>query len=327
MKTPTLFSDFNGKVRLVPSKRDKLQTNRDALRKRIHDHFEKKKWDQPKFYPQGSVPLATNLNPIKTTNHDGDTIEEYDLDDGVYFICAEDERKEPATYHDRIKRAVEGHKEEVVGKDTCVRVVYADGHHVDLPPYWSEQDDDTPQLAHKSKGFTDSDPRKFKDWVDTKISQTSEAGQLRRDIRFLKAWKDHRENTNKNLKLPSGFILTILACNNYQEDNDDGTSFSDTVKAIKSDLDASFCCYRPTTPTNEDLLTDYDKGTAIAELENVISHADAAEASDCEKEASEHWRKVFGDRFPLGKKKETSQKKPPTTPTRKAQADNPWLRA
>lgn len=325
MKTHHLFTDFNGKIRLAKSKKSKLQSNRDALRKRVRDYFEKQGWARPKFYSQGSFPLNTNLNPIKKNNSDGDIIEEYDLDDGVYFICPEDERKQPATYHDRIKKAVKGHTETVIDKDTCVRVIYTDGHHIDLPPYWLEKDGDTPQLAHKSKGFTDSDPREFKDWVDDRISQTSVVGQLRRNIRYLKAWKDHREDKNKDLKLPSGFILTILACNNYRGDQGDDVSFRETVKAIKNTLESSFSCYRPTTPTDEELLTDYDKDTILAELDNVIQHAEAAEATDCGKEASDHWKKVFGDRFPLGKKKESTPRQAPYAPPKKVQADNPWL--
>ncbi len=306
MNTHKLFSNFNSKIRLADSKKNKLKSNRKTLRDKISSHFKEKDWGTPKFYSQGSFPLNTNLNPIKKTTEDGDVKEEYDLDDGVYFICPESDRKEPATYHDRIKKAVDGHAESVTDKATCVRVVYVDGHHIDLPSYWLEKDGNTPQLTHKSKGFVESDPEAFKDWVDGKISQTDNVGQLRHIIRYLKAWKNYRENQNSSLKLPSGFILTILACNHFSENSRDDLSLKTTVEAIKAELDLSFICYRPTVPTDEELLSDYLKDSVIKELIRLIDYAQKAVDADCEKEASEQWRKVFGDRFPLGKEKDSS---------------------
>lgn len=324
MGTHKLFSDFDYIIRLNDSKIAKLKTNREALRDKIRAYFKDNSWGVPKFHSQGSFSLKTNLNPIKKTTADGDIKEEYDLDDGVYFICPESERKEPATYHDRIKKAVDGHADNVVDKTTCVRVVYVDGHHIDLPSYWLEKDGNTPQLTHKSKGFIDSDPNAFKDWVDGKISNANSNGQLRRIIRYFKAWKDYREDKNSSLKLPSGFIFTILACNNFSKNDQDDLALKNTAEAIKAILDISFTCYRPTVPTNEELLIEYSKDTVLKELGDLISNAQKAINSECEKEVSEFWRKVFGERFPLGKEKdEKSTKKNNSQPTR-TKVSAPW---
>lgn len=325
MDTHELFSDFNKTIKLNDSKITKLKSNRKALRDKIRAHFKTNDWETPKFYSQGSFPLNTNLNPIKKTTSDSDVKEEYDLDDGVYFICPESERKEPATYHDRLKKAVDGHADSVVDKTTCVRVIYTDGHHIDLPSYWLDENGNTPQLTHKSKGYIDSDPKDFKDWVDGKISNANSYGQLRRIIRYFKAWKDYRENKNISLKLPSGFILTILACQNFSKNDRDDLAFKNTAVSIETALKASFTCYRPTVPTNEELLQDYSKDTVLKEFGDLISNAQAALDSDDEKEASEFWRKVFGERFPLGKEKdERSSKSSNTQPTR-TKVSAPWL--
>ncbi|MBK1791352.1 CBASS cGAMP synthase [Persicirhabdus sediminis] len=324
MNTHNLFISFNKKIKLTDSKKKKLESNRDALRQKIRDYFEEKDWSDPKFHSQGSYPLDTNLNPIKGEDVNGDPTEEYDLDDGVYFICKEADRKNPETYHDRIKAAVEGHTDQpVIDKSTCVRVTYADGHHIDLPSYWMENDDDTPQLAHKSQGYTDSDPREFKNWVDQKISDSSEVGQLRRIIRYLKAWKDHRETQNSSLKLPSGFILTILACNNYVSNSNDDAALRETVRAIKEELDRFFCCYRPTTPCHEDLLSGYKADNVKDEFTKLLNQADLAKNEDCEYEASLMWRKSLGDRFPLGLKKE-EETKSANHSNKAVAASNPW---
>lgn len=323
MNTHKLFSEFDKKINLNNSKVSKLKVNRDALRNKIRDHFKSKDWNVPKFYSQGSFPLKTNLNPIKKQTEDGDIKEEYDLDDGVYIICPRNERKEPTTYHDRIKKAVDGHADSVINKSTCVRVVYMDGHHIDLPIYWLEEDGNTPQLAHKSKGFTDSDPKAFKDWADSNISSANSNGQLRRIIRYLKAWKNFQENKNNNLNLPSGFILTILACNNFVKNDRDDLALKNTTEKVKASLETGFSCYRPTIPTDEELLVDYSKSTVLKELEGLISYAQKAIDTDSEKEASEYWQNVFGDRFPLGTVKDDKSTTSTNRATRVA-VSAPW---
>jgi hypothetical protein len=292
MDTHKLFLEFDKEIRLSDSKTDDLRKNRDAIRKKIRDYFTDKKWGTLRFYSQGSFPLKTNLNPISGRD--------YDLDDGVYFVCPLSERLGASAYHDRIKNAVADHAKEVKDKSTCVRVIYADGHHIDLPCYWLEKIGDAPKLAHKAKGFVDSDPKAFKDWVDKAISNSGSDGQLRRVIRYLKAWKDHREGKNSSIRLLSGFILTILTCEHFSKNERDDVSLKETIDAIKSRLSLSFACYAPTTLEGENLLEKYSSETIIDELENLAENAKKAIDSDCEKEASEYWRKSFGDRFPLG---------------------------
>lgn len=323
MDTHNLFSSFDSEIQLGSSKIKKLKSNRSALRNKIRHHFKENKWDIPKFSSQGSFQLNTNLNPIKKQTDDGDIKEEYDLDDGVYFICPKSERKEAVTYHDRIKEAVAGHADNVVDKKTCVRVMYADGHNIDLPSYWLEEDGDTPELAHKTKGFTESDPKAFKDWVDGEISKANSNGQLRRIIRYLKAWKDYQEDENSSLKLPSGFILTILACQKFVQDDRDDLALKNTAEAIKEMLNSNFTCYRPTVSTTEELLDNYSKNTVLDNLTRLVDNAQKAIGSDCPKEASELWRKVFGDRFPRGRgdKSTSSNCNKPT----RTKVNAPWL--
>ena len=301
------FEEFNGKIRLTRSKRDKLKENRKILRDKVKEHFEKRGWDAPVFRSQGSFPLRTNLNPIKKTAADGSVKEKYDLDDGVYFICPISERENADTYHGRVRAAVDGHTSEVKDKNTCVRVVYKDGHHIDLPAYWAESEDSIPQLAHKSKGFVDSDPKAFGKWVDKNIHNAGHNGQLRRIIRYLKAWKDSREDNNASIKLPSGFILTILACENYAGDESDAIALRDTVENINNDLSSSFSCYSPTASEGEDLLAKYDQGTCLSELEKFLKNAADAVNTGSGKQPSDCWTKIFGGRFPSGGGSRTKQ--------------------
>lgn len=300
MNTHELFLNFNSKIELADSKRAKLKKNRNALRDRVRKHFETKGWAKPRFHSQGSFVLNTNLNPIRKRTDSGDCLEEYDLDDGVYFICSEEERKQPSTYHTRLKNAVDGHATDVQDKTTCVRVIYADGHHIDLPSYWLEKEGDVPQLAHLSKGYIESDPKAFKEWVEEHFSASGNAEQLRRMIRYLKAWKNYRESENARVKIPSGFVLTILACEHFCPNDRDDVAFEQTLSAIKFALNEDFCCYRPTVPTHEDLLEEFSKEKLMSELNKLMNQVYNALNGVNQEDAATYWREVFGDRFPKG---------------------------
>ena len=306
MKVDTEFRDFNKAVRLDQPKRDNLKIHRKALRKRIREYFDEKGWQRPSFSSQGSFPLRTNVNPIWIKDADENWIQEYDLDDGVYFICPEADREYAKTYYDRVLEAVDGHTKACESKPSCVRVIYYDGHHVDMPIYWAAEDGSTPQIARANQGYTDSDPKQFKEWVEKRVADTTNVGQLRRIIRYLKAWKNYQENQNPTLRLPPGVTLTILAANNLIEDENDDVSFRESMRRIRDELESNFVCSRPTTPTNDDLLVGFPRDRVIRAFSNAIELADEADKHTSKSGACGAWRKVFGDRFPEGKDEKVS---------------------
>jgi superfamily I DNA/RNA helicase len=169
-----------------------------------------------------------------------------------------------------------------------------------LPIYYKEND--VIELAHKVEGWIESDPKEFYEWFNDKAKENQ---QLRRIVRYLKAWKNFRENSNSNLKLPSGFALTILATNNYVSDDDDDAAFRETVRKIKSTLDDNFECKRPTTPKDEDVFENYSetrKQSFLDALKSLVNDCDRAMDEKNFKKASEYLRNnQFGDRFPLAK--------------------------
>lgn len=299
-----VFTEFNKTIRLTDSKRNSLKTSRTALRRRIKNYFDENKPDEikPKFYIQGSFAMDTIVNPIpKTVEIDGKAvvINKYDVDDGVYFIGDENitDRKTIQTYHNWIVDAVNGHTNTPpIDKSTCVRVEFSDGHHIDLPIYYKQ--DDTPELAHKRAGWTPSDPRGFTDWFNGHASINS---QLKRVVRYLKAWRDYREYSNSSVKMPSGLILSILAAENFYPNERDDISLKETLILIESKLNAAFECYRPTTPSDEDLLADYNnKDYFLNLLGHFIDDAKAALEESNKNKSCLLWQKHFGDRFSCG---------------------------
>ncbi len=304
------FTDFNSKIRLSPSKKESLKGSRKEIRKKIRKWFKDNKPDelQPKFYGQGSFEMNTIINPIPEEDNDGEKLYKYDLDDGVYFIEKDDEDNRIVidTWHNWVYHAVENHTNTPpIRKTTCVRVIFSDGHHIDLPIYY--KNGDIPELAHKSKGWIDSDPKAFSDWFKEKSKDNL---QIKRLVRDIKAWKNYREIKNTNLKLPSGFSLTILIVNNYVHDENDDKAYRKTIEKIYNSLNVIFECIRPTTPI-EDVFDDFSdtrKNNFLNALRSLTEDCKKADEEKNFKKTSEYLRNQFGGRFPLGKDEDEESK-------------------
>lgn len=306
------FTTFNQVIKLTQSRKEWLKASRKALRKAIKSWFIQNKPGElpPKFWGQGSFEMNTTVNPIPEYDDKGNKLLKYDLDYGIYFIENEEEdnRRAIQTLHDWVYDAVQGHtKEETIRKTTCIRVVFADGHHIDLPIYY--MNGETPELAHRSKGWIESDPKAFTDWFNGQPS----IEQLRRIVRYLKAWKNYQEHIRSDLKLPSGFQLTILAVEYYTPKDNDDEAFRLCVETMHRNLSlpGGFHCIRPTAPAGEDLFAEYSdtrKKNFLDRLSILVESCRKAERETNFKIASEYLINEFGDRFPKGEDKDERAK-------------------
>ncbi|MGZ3862492.1 MAG: cyclic GMP-AMP synthase DncV-like nucleotidyltransferase [Bacteroidia bacterium] len=315
-----IFKHYNSVIKLNENKREILKSVRDELRKRMMLRFlEIPKKDISdhtlEFQSQGSFIMDTIITPKD---------EDFDLDDGVYFVGNVPKENRPKTedFHKWVLFAV-GENEtyaSVTDKDTCVRVAYKkEKFHIDLPIYYTYPDTN-PDLAHKLTGWTLSGPVEFIVWFEEKAQSGFKQSyllesrmfteyekwlndirktdvQLRRIVRYLKGWGDHlRED------MPPGIVMTILAGENYVANERDDIALRDTLQKIKDMLDRNGGkCFRPTTPKGEDLFEKYGmakKKYFITELEKFINSANQAIASPNQKEACLKWQKHLGDRFP-----------------------------
>jgi len=306
------FIAFNKEIKLDSNKKEGLLKSRKELRRKVKKWFDENKANeiQPKFASQGSFEMNTTINPIPVYDEDGNKLLKYDLDDGIYFIEkeGEDNRKAIQTWHDWVFESVDTHTfQGTIRKTTCIRVVFADGHHIDMPIYYKKED--FIELAHRAKSWIESDPKAFYEWFN-KLKNT----QLERIIRYLKAWKNYRESVNTSLLLPSGFELTILATNEYVEDDNDDIAFRETIRKMYNELNGvnGFKCIRPTTPEGEDVFENYSvtrKTNFLNTLNSLLNDLDKADSEKNFKKASEILRNnQFGDRFPTGADKSEEEK-------------------
>lgn len=307
------FTEFDGIIKLNSAKKSSLRTSRNSIRDDIRKYFkENRDKHSVSFKGQGSFMMNTTIKPISN---------EFDLDDGVYIFGKEEDRPSTKTAHNWIFEAVKNRtSSESLDKNTCVRVIYKSDYHVDLPIYYkvdksddeSTLDDEIPELAHLSKGWIQSDPYAFKKWFD---DQAKNKGQLKRIVRYLKAWSDKKQDDNSSLRFPSGMVFTILASNNFVEDKRDDISLLETLKAIQKDIDdtrfyTNYECYRPTIDKNENLLDKYSAKTTkenfLNALDSFIKSGDQAIELESKKDACAKWQKHLGDRFPCSTIKEES---------------------
>lgn len=308
------YNKFDKEIKLNSNRKVSLSKSRRELRKKIKAWFKENKPDEikPQFNSQGSFQMNTTINPIIEYDSDGNILRKYDLDDGVYFIKKNDDdvKRSIETWHDWVYKSTENHtSRDSIKKTTCVRVVFADGHHIDLPIYYKE--DGEIELAHKAKRWIHSDPKAFYEWFNEKKKTRP---RLEAIVRCLKAWKNFREQKNTNLKLPSGFELTILATNNYVDADNLDESFRETVKAIDETLNAygGFQCIRPTAPKGENVFETYSptrKTNFLSVLSSLKEDCIKASEENNYKKASEILRdKQFGTRFPIGEDKDEETK-------------------
>lgn len=285
------FITFHDRVALTSGKKESLRTSRNAIRERIRKYFrENLKVKLPKFLGQGSYAMGTTVNPLDS---------EFDIDDGVYLRhLDENEDSEwptPDTIHRWLVKATDGHtSEKPMDKRTCVRVRYAGQYHVDLPSYGVLNGEYL--LAEKAvKGWHRSDPLALTVWFKEQVKAQGE--QLRRIVRYLKAWADFQ--SGRRGKMPSGLILTVLGVQKFKADERDDVSLSNTSTAIFYAVHQTFCIYNPIDLTEEltARLTDEQKACfqdAVSDL--AILGAKAIDADDPE-ESSKLWRSQLGDRF------------------------------
>lgn len=285
------FLEFDTNISISKSKIEKMNFSREAARTKIKKWFTEHHPDYLiHFWIQGSHKNSLN---IRTKDDD------CDQDDGIYIDRDPDDSVDGTTLQEWILDAIKYiTTENSEHKDRCVRNHYKPynmgSYHIDYPSYYKTEDMDHPMLTVKNKELEESDPKEFSDWL---TQQTDEKGQLRRIIRYLKAWCDNAENEMLN-----GLTLTILSCNNFvAKDGRDDESLYHTIVGIQEKLENTWECIMPATP-NDDLLEKYDstfKSNFLEALDNLINDAKEALDEESKHESTVLWKKHMGKRYPL----------------------------
>lgn len=191
---------------------------------------------RPRFFTQGSFAYKTLNNPAHPPG------QQMDLDDGCYLPLSFLRGTRPSAATEEFFEFVDAALDDLAecegwgreSKPTCCRVVIAHDSHIDIPLYaipddqfrlledrrsraaidsarfaqkkdsWDDLPSDEVLLAHRVEGWKESDPRKIHKWF-TDAVENLYGERLRRDSRYLKAWRDH-ERLDR-MKVSSIFLM------------------------------------------------------------------------------------------------------------------------
>lgn len=162
---------------------------------------------------------------------------------------------------------------------------------------WDKLDTDHVLMATQS-GWRKSDPRPIKDWVEHAVKMKTE--QLRRVMRYVKAWRDHMDWP---LNDPKSILLMVAAERAFYaniEDRDDQV-LCDVLRRMKEIIQGPILL---PTDSNEDLADKLDSPHSIRQsvFEKIVAFYDDFEAaynSDAPKAATLLSRHL-GRRVPSG---------------------------
>ncbi len=294
-------------VTLPEKERREMRERRDTNRQRLNGGLKRDGEPAPiQCRSQGSYSMRTM---VQQPDRD------YDIDDGVYFDkeklqgprggdrSAGDAREmvREALHSDQFKRPPEKLK-------NCVRVYYDAGYHVDVPVYrqvtemniWGERET-WYELA--STDWKYSNPLAVTQWFleenKARSPNPDNGGQLRRVVRFLKAFSRSRSSWRE--RIATGFMISKLVVEQYaaNEAREDKALY-DTMVGIRNRLNSNLEIEHPTvqgemlTKGSDDARADFLR----QKLDWAIDKLAVLSESDCTREQGlKAWDQVFDTTF------------------------------
>lgn len=290
-------------VTLSGSERREMRERRNTGRRRLEIGLEGEGHPQPKMTcTQGSYAMHTMVE---------DPACDYDIDDGIYFaegdlVDGQGDPLTPEQAKNRVCAALSRDQRfaspaKVFPK--CVRQVYNEGYHIDMPVYRIRKEDDgwggTREIFELagSGSWDASDARATTKWFKAAVSARNSASedegdQMRRVVRLTKAFARSRPEWKE--KTSSGIVITKLVHDHFvAAPGRDDEALLRTWKAIKAQLNIST---EVAHPVNQAKLAEagnkkvvFFKDKLVWALERLAILEDGCTRS----EARDAWDKVF----------------------------------
>jgi hypothetical protein len=250
----------NDEITLSKDDQGEMRKRRNTGRRRLEIGLEEAGHPQPELTcSQGSYAMHTMVQ-------DADC--DYDIDDGIYF--AEDDLVDelglpltPQEAKERICAALSRDKRfaspaEVLSK--CVRQVYNEGYHIDMPVYRIREERDGEDGVQEiyelagNGGWDASDARATTRWFKGKVADLNKAkvgrgDQMRRVVRLTKGFARSRGGWKE--LTTSGIVITMLVVDHFVPcDGRDDEALLETWKAVRDRLKKSTEVAHPVNATN-----------------------------------------------------------------------------
>lgn len=288
----------NSAVTLGSTEQKEMRGRRDAGRTRLKNGLEKAGHAQPyDIAAQGSYAMRTMVQ---------DSQNDYDIDDGVYFkpeaLRENDKDLDPKGARTRVRNALKDDrlKYDATVKDNCVRQLYPEGYHIDIPVYRIRLSKD---LAGKEvekyelasgEVWVESDAREVTRWY----KETATSEQLQRLVRLTK--KQARSRSDWKTNTTSGICITKLIIDHQVLSTDrDDLALRQTWKAIKTKLDISVRVAHPISGLNDLAKADDSKVKFFRDkLGEALETLKVLDSTTCTQEqARAAWDEVFNDNY------------------------------
>ncbi|TXI86118.1 MAG: hypothetical protein E6Q40_06790 [Cupriavidus sp.] len=247
-------------ITLSSGERTEMRERRNTGRRRLEIGLDEEEHPQPKLTcTQGSYAMHTMVQ-------DDDC--DYDIDDGIYFAEEDlvDELGLPLTplqAKERVCAALSRDKRfaspaQVFPK--CVRQVYNEGYHIDMPVYRIRKEDDghggTREVYELAGDGTwdASDARATTRWFKDEVSRLNsvkdgQGNQMRRIVRLTKGFARSRADWKD--QTTSGIVITKLVIDHLvPSEGRDDQALLDTWTAIHAQLVISTQVAHPVNATN-----------------------------------------------------------------------------
>ena len=304
-------SKMNGfhsaEVTLSKSEQDVMRDRRNAGRTRLRSGLDNENYPHPEeIVSQGSYQMRTMVL-------DADC--DYDIDDGAYFSQEDmlDEANNPLmprAARERVCKALKrdtrlGHEAEV--KRNCVRQMYPDGYHIDVPVYRmvTTTNDADKEVEHYELASGDewikSDARTVTRWYNDMVGELntgeSDGSQMRRVTKLTK--KLARSRGDWKPKTTSGICISKLVTDHFVHvDHRDDQALRETWDSIQEALNVSTEIKHPVQDTNLADSEDAEVKFFCECLRDALEKLDILDKQDCDlKQALSAWDDVFNTTY------------------------------
>lgn len=291
------FHDFyKNHVVLSAEKQNELRKKRDLNLERLkaglkeYNEEHKTNYKISETRTQGSMAMHT------VVQNDGN---DYDIDVAIVFekdnLAGKGAQAIKNVVVDALKRKCTGFATEPEAKTNCVRIVYANGYHVDFAIYRRFKESITDKeytYEHAGSTWTSRNPAAINNWFNDEIADKGQV--LRQVIRLSKMFCKSRDSW---INMPGGLLQTVLCDEKLQNYDRLDEAFYYTMLEIKKRLDNSVEVNNPTDSSLSLLQTENHRQKMrnwCSRLNGKLSELDVLFDENCsETDAKNAWYKFF----------------------------------
>lgn len=276
------FTQFSENIRLTDTQEADAKTKYDGVCKKLHNSYYESIYNGDTKLLFGSYKTKTNVRPIDE-NQDVDVL--FKIPQETYERFKAYESNGPSSLLQEIKDYLNEKyttTDEIKAWGKVVLVKFSDNtHNVEVLPAFEEEDGTFTVPNSENGGSWDSfDPR---DQIAQFQSSNNATNGLTAELaRMIKTWVKHTGSCNYGSYVLLNDVIDFLESNYSQ-----GADYEDYSNVITSFFD--YLKKNCDKKIESNVKTAFDRAQKACDFEN----------NDKPKEASEEWRKIFGNDFPL----------------------------